>query len=162
MLKNAGKDFGRKRKRATYQAIMSLIRVSDILRKFAEKYFQQSGITRAQFNVLLLLKYEFRGGCSQSDLCKRLLVHPTDVTGLVRRMLKNDLVNKERSPGDERSWLITITTSGMKMLDNIEVEYYESIESLMRLDGDEPAETFLNMLEQLERNIMAEMKHRLN
>jgi len=161
MLKNTYKDFGRKRKRATYQAIMLLVRVSDILRKGAEKYYQQSGISRSQFNVLLLLKYEFRDGCSQSDLCKRLLVHPTDVSGLVRRMLKNDLVNKERTPGDERSWLITITESGMKMLDNIEEEYYEIVESLMRLDGDEPAETLLNMLEQLERNIMIEMKLRL-
>jgi|TARA_B100000959_G_scaffold272163_1_gene321176 DNA-binding MarR family transcriptional regulator len=152
---------GQRRRRPAYQALMSLVRVSALLRKAGDKFFQLHGVTQSQFNVLLLLKYEFPRGCNQNELCKRLLVHPADVTGLVRRMLKNDLVHKERPPGDERSWRITISETGLRMLSGIEEEYYKSVDSLMNLNGEEPPRRLMSLLGQVEQNIMTEMGHRL-
>ena len=100
------------REELLYRAFLSLIRISALLRKAGDGFFRNRDLTQCQFNILMVLKYEIPQGCSQTELCQRLLVKPADMSGLVRRMLRNNLVEREDDPKDQRAWRVRLTPPG--------------------------------------------------
>ena len=122
---------GHPREQAPYRALMDLVKVTGLLKKAGDHFFKPYGLTQSQFNVLMVLKHDAVKGCTQSELSRRLLVNRADMSGLVRRMAKRKLLDRDDTPGDERAWQVSISTGGRALLQKIEPTYYQKVGRVM-------------------------------
>ena len=143
------------REELPYRAFLSLIRISALLRKAGDGFFRNRDLTQCQFNILMVLKYEIPQGCSQADLCQRLLVKPADMSGLVRRMLRNNLVEREDDPKDQRAWRVRLTPRGKSLLNTIEPAYYQTIRRIMDVHPETHLRQISTLMERTHERILA-------
>ena len=108
-----------------------MIQLGGLLHKAGNEFFRGRGLTQAQFNTLMILRYTRPMGCRQNELCELLLVKPANVTGLVSRLQERGLVSRVVDSSDERARLVSISARGRQLLRKVEPEYYEQIEDVM-------------------------------
>ena len=121
-----------------------------IMRKLSETY-RQFGLSAAGFNVLLLLK---RGkdprSFTQRQIGHRLVVSPSDMSGLIDRMERRGLVR--RTPGtDRRCHLLRITPAGSVLVERVWPHHEQAITQMMRGVHPQEAKTMLLVLGRLRR-----------
>lgn len=93
---------------------LQVFQTSQLLERAARGVFARHGLSLAQFNVLNLLAPE-PNGLRGADLAAALLVDPSNVTGLVKRMGKCGLIREARSPHDRRERVISLTPEGREL-----------------------------------------------
>ncbi len=111
--------------------MLALVKLAGVLKKAGDRFFRSYDITQSQFNVLMVLKYQMPDGCTQTELCRRMLVKGANMTGLVRRLEARDLLVRDPDPEDERAWLVRISRKGRKLLQLVEPVYYRKIDHIM-------------------------------
>lgn len=113
-----------------HECLLNIVYTGTIFSKLSYKFFSQSGITDAQFNVLMQLKYSKQQKLSQVELSKRLFVNRADVTGLIDRLEKGGFVKRGSHPTDRRVNLIAITSKGLELLKHLEPEYFKEVNKI--------------------------------
>ena len=79
-----------------YQALIELLRTAETLWNASRVFFARWDLSPSQFNVLNLL-YEQPGGCTQIELSRQLIMHRSNVTGLVDRLEARGLLQRQDS-----------------------------------------------------------------
>lgn len=127
-------------------------RLAALSRKISRNYNAECskyGITATQSFVLLdLLDHD---GSSVKDIANRIQLDSPAVTGVIDRLLKENLVQRIEDPSDRRSLQILLTLKGSQLADEIvpmSIEFNKNIQ-----DGFDPDEVnlfqkFLYRLEQ--------------
>jgi DNA-binding MarR family transcriptional regulator len=69
------------------------------------------GLSLAKFDVLAQLD-RYRDGLALGQLSQNLKVTGGNVSGLAQRLLADDLINKEMSSEDRRSFIVRLTPTG--------------------------------------------------
>ena len=133
---------------------MGLVSTSEALRKAGNRFFEKHGLTQTQFNVLMVLKHDVPSGCSQNELCGRLVVNAADVSGLVRRMQAHGLIERKDHPEDPRAWLVTLAEKGRRLLDQVEPLYYRQVKHATDLLTSRQAEMLAALLERVQQGIL--------
>jgi DNA-binding MarR family transcriptional regulator len=110
--------------RPGYRALMELLRTADTVWNASRVFFERWGLSPSQFNVLNLLRLN-PAGLSQTDLSRQLIMHRSNVTGLVDRLEQRGLVARREVEADRRAYSVVLTTAGTKLLGDILPEYYE-------------------------------------
>lgn len=114
------------------EALISIIKLSNLLMKSSGKFFSKFVITDVQFNILMILKGQTKG-MNQQALSKELLVTKSNVVGLIDRMEKTGLVERREHPTDRRCHTIALTKLGLEMLARVEISYLEEVDRIMSL-----------------------------
>ena len=83
----------------------------------SQKMSRQFGLTGQQSLVLRLLLNN--GSMSSADLSRLMYVTPSNMTGIIDRLEKKDLISRVRKEGDRRVVLITLTDTGKKLSEQI-------------------------------------------
>jgi DNA-binding MarR family transcriptional regulator len=83
----------------------------------SQKMSRQFGLTGQQSLVMRLLLNN--GSMSSADLSRLMYVTPSNMTGIIDRVEKKDLIERVRKEGDRRVALITLTASGKTMSERI-------------------------------------------
>jgi DNA-binding MarR family transcriptional regulator len=107
-----------------YRVLMELLRTADTVWNASRGFFEQWGLSPSQFNVLNLLRLN-PGGLSQTDLSRQLIMHRSNVTGLVDRLEQRGLVARREVAADRRAYSVVLTPAGAKLLGGILPQYYE-------------------------------------
>lgn len=94
--------------------ILRVFQTAQILDKAAQRVFSPHGLTAAQFNVLNLLSDQ-ENGVRASDLAASLIVDPSNVTGLLKRMSRDGLVTDLENRTDRRQRIVALTPKGQKL-----------------------------------------------
>ena len=99
--------------------VYSIARTYSLLVRRLAQLYATFGLSAASFNLLMLLKHgQDPATFTQQEIGSRLVVSPSDMTGLIDRLEKRQLVR--RAPGrDRRSKLLRITPKGSKLLDEV-------------------------------------------
>ena len=128
-----GKPSAVKRNRTSpgprYQALIQLLRTAEELWNASRVFFARWDLSPSQFNLLNVLT-DFPDGCTQSDLSRQLIMHRSNVTGLVDRLEERGLVNRKESTTDRRAWLVVLTPAARKLLAEINPHYYAAAEQV--------------------------------
>lgn len=95
--------------------ITSIMRVQQVLLARVEAVLRPLGLTFARYEVLMLLRFSRRGSLPVGKIGERLQVHPASVTNAVKRLERDGYVVRSANPGDGRSVLAEITSSGRKL-----------------------------------------------
>jgi DNA-binding MarR family transcriptional regulator len=102
------------------EAMLNLLVASDYLTGKLDEVFGRFGISRAQYNVLRILKGAYPEGHSRCEIIKRLVEKAPDVTRLVDRLEAQGLAERDRSKDDGRLSITRITAKGLEVLGDLE------------------------------------------
>lgn len=110
-----------------YAALLQLLRTAEALWNASRQFFLRWDLSPSQFNVLNLL-LDQPGGCTQVELSRSLIMHRSNVTGLVDRLEGRGLVERRVKTQDRRAHRVVLTPAGRKLLGQVLPHYYEAAE----------------------------------
>jgi DNA-binding MarR family transcriptional regulator len=149
-------------KGANYDALIELLRTSEAIWESSRLFFANWDISPSQFNILNLLR-DFPDGCSQTHLSDALIMHRSNVTGLVDRLEKRNLVERLANPSDRRAFCVRLTPKAEKLLLEILTQYHEAADDLWGGIGVHRTKVFIRELDALKtnaKNISARLKEK--
>ena len=107
-----------------YRALMELLRTADTLWSASRVFFVQWDLSPSQFNVLNLLRFN-PAGLSQTDLSRQLIMHRSNLTGLVDRLEERGLVARREVAADRRAYSVVLTAAGARLLRDLLPRYHK-------------------------------------
>lgn len=99
---------------------VSILTVADRLSQDAEQLMKQHGLTGTQYNVLRILRGAEPHGLPCSVVGDRMISHDPDMTRLLDRMHKRELITRERQTDDRRVVKARITQRGLDLLKKLD------------------------------------------
>jgi DNA-binding MarR family transcriptional regulator len=108
----------------SYRALLELLRTADTVWNASRVFFERWDLSPSQFNVLNLLHLN-PDGLSQTDLSRQLIMHRSNLTGLVDRLEKRGLVVRREVTADRRAYSVVLTAAGARLLRDILPRYYQ-------------------------------------
>jgi DNA-binding MarR family transcriptional regulator len=102
------------------EAYLNIVRTAAGLTDALEQVLRPAGISRAQYNVLRILRGSEQEGLCRNALRDRMLTRMPDMTRLLDRMEDAGLVSRTRDADDRRLVTTRITEEGRQLLDDLE------------------------------------------
>jgi DNA-binding MarR family transcriptional regulator len=94
---------------------VAMMQIADILGSQAEQIVKTAGLTGAQYNVLRILRGA-GNGLACKEIGERMISRDPDITRLLDRMEKRELITRERQSDDRRVVKTCITAKGLELL----------------------------------------------
>ena len=112
--------------RDIYQKVaVNLLFTSNWLVARQHDFFKPFGVTTQQFNILRILRGQHPNSISGVEIKSRMLDRNSDISRLLERLLKKDLVLKSQSENDKRAANVSITEKGLELLGKIDEKFKE-------------------------------------
>lgn len=108
------------------EVYLNLQRTADALAQALEHALRPAGLSGTQYNVLRILRGAGEPGLSCTEIAARMLTHDPDVTRLLDRLKRRELIRRQRQQRDRRVIRTRITPAGLQMLSTLD----ESIAAL--------------------------------
>ncbi len=124
------------------KAVINLIFTANWLVNRQHDFFKPFGITGQQFNVLRILKGQHPKSISANEIKSRMLDKNSDMSRLLDRLLKKNLISKSVCPEDKRASNVFITEHGLNLLKDISRRQAE-IDKILSLTEDEAVQLSL-------------------
>ncbi len=136
------------------EVILNVYYTASCLKKKADEFFGQYGISDVQFNVMMLLRYQQNDleGLSQAQISQMMLVNRANITSLIDRMEKAGLVVRTPKAHDRRSYLIKLTEKADELMDVVEPMYLSEINRVAVLNENEHR-ILIKLLERIRENL---------
>jgi DNA-binding MarR family transcriptional regulator len=99
---------------------VSLMQLADKFGSQAEQLVKAAGLTAAQYNVLRILRGAGPDGLACGEIGERMISRDPDITRLLDRMEKQQLITRERQSDDRRVVKTCITTTGLQILKTLD------------------------------------------
>ena len=112
-----------------YQALLQLLRTADTVWNASSIFFERWDLSPSEFNVLNLLRAT-PDGLSQTDLSRELIMHRSNLTGLVDRLEKRGLAARHDVAADRRAYRVVLTRAGLRLVKHILPYYYKGAERI--------------------------------
>lgn len=117
------------------QVVLRVFQTAQILDKAAKRVFSPHSLTAAQFNVMNLLADQ-KDGQRASDLAASLIVDPSNITGLLKRMSRDGLVVDLENKDDRRQRIVALTAKGRTLWSKSSRDYEKCLNQLEGLFSD--------------------------
>ena len=137
---------------ARYQALLQLLRTSESLWNASRVFFERWELSPSQFNILNLLHLNPEG-CTQIELSRLLIMHRSNITGLVDRLEKRGLLQRKDNPADRRAYKVSLTTKGRKLIEKILPDYYGAAEYVWENFPEARTKQLVGDLQKLNANL---------
>lgn len=115
----------------------------------AERVFSANGLTFRKFAVLELL-YN-RGEFTVKQITEKVLSTGGNITVVIQKLEEEGLVVRKSNPHDNRSYLISITEKGKRLMDIVFPAVMDEIQHYFSRITEEEAKTVVNILRKLRR-----------
>jgi len=112
------------------------------------RHFAESGLSPVQFATLVKVRDE--GRVSQNLLGRLVNIDPATIMGIIHRLSDRQLIRRLPDPTDRRRTLLSITSTGLKLVEDIQAAGHAvTAETLEPLDAEE-RRLFLRLLAKLQ------------
>lgn len=105
---------------------ISLSRTMLYLDRETDKIYKEHGITKTQFAVLEVLYH--KGDLSQCDIRQLILTTAGNLPVVINNLLKEDLISKQPHEEDGRRQVLSLTSKGRKLIEEVFPENQKCIE----------------------------------
>lgn len=113
-----------------------------------EQFLKNHGeLTLHQYNVLRILRGSQPSGLPSGEIANRMIARDPDITRLVDRLEKRDLVTRVRGRQDRRVVEVTITDKGLKLLRGLDQHVDRFPRNMLGHLGAKKLEQFKALLE---------------
>ena len=130
-----------------HEAIVALLRTTDLVRRQIAALVEPYGITVQQFNVLRILRGAGTDGLPTLEVADRMIEQTPGVTRLLDRMEAKELVRRQRCPKDRRQHLCWITPRGLAVLQKIDAVSQRAADDTFKGLRTKDRETFVRLLD---------------
>lgn len=100
-----------------HKAILNIRYTSNFLSDYFEMAVACNGITSQQYNVLRILRGQKGNAITISEIKERLIDKNSDVSRMVSRLEKKHLVKRTAGKVDKRQKLVSITSTGIELVE---------------------------------------------
>jgi DNA-binding MarR family transcriptional regulator len=90
----------------------SVMRAQQIILKAVDEALRPFGLTFARYEALVLLSFSRTGSLPLGKMGQRLMIHPTSVTNIIDRLVRDRLVERRPHPSDRRTTLASLLPEG--------------------------------------------------
>ena len=122
---------------AAQEALLSVIVAANTINDMMDRICEEHGITRAQYNVLRILRGAHPGGHARCEIAGRMLDRASDITRLVDRLQARKLVKRSRGSKDQRQAVTVITAKGLKLLETMHPRLEDESSGILSRLSDE-------------------------
>jgi DNA-binding MarR family transcriptional regulator len=114
------------------EALLGLMRTTDLLRRQMAAFVEPHGITLQQYNVLRILRGAGADGVPTLEVAERMVEQTPGITRLLDRLEAKGFVKRQRCPKDRRQHLCWITRKGAALLEKLDGPALELGEQVMK------------------------------
>jgi DNA-binding MarR family transcriptional regulator len=107
------------------QTFVALLKAADSLASQGDQLMKANAVTSAQYNVLRILRGAGPDGLPCNAIGERMISRDPDMTRLLDRMEKRELITRERQKEDRRVVKARITDEGLKLLKKMDAPIRE-------------------------------------
>lgn len=134
-----------------HEALLNVYYTASMMKKRADVFFSEFGLTDVQYNLLGLLYCQSgsEGGLNQAQISDMMLVNRANITSLVDRMEKTGLVKRNAHSNDRRFNIVKLTTKGKNLFEKVESLYIEQVREVMSALNQAQMKTLMGMLEKI-------------
>lgn len=100
-------------------AFVELLRTTDMLSRGLVRVLKTEDVSTTQYNVLRILRGA-PDGLPCGEIASRMITRDPDVTRLLDRLEKRDLISRCRETKDRRTVMARITPEGLKLLGRLD------------------------------------------
>jgi DNA-binding MarR family transcriptional regulator len=131
-----------------YELLFALLRVQSSLERRSEGFFQPFGLTASKFNILNLLTIN-QGRMDQAKLVDQLLVGKSSVSIVLKRMVRDNLIQREAHPKDKRQTVLLKTDKGARLWESVAPIYETNVKAVFGVIPPGHRRRFLQDLDKL-------------
>jgi DNA-binding MarR family transcriptional regulator len=95
---------------------VAFMQIADTFGAQAEQVIKTAGLTAAQYNVLRILRGAGPAGLACREIGERMISRDPDITRLLDRMEKRNLITRQRQSDDRRVVKTYVTPEGLELL----------------------------------------------
>lgn len=100
----------------TSKIVVSLERISEAFKSLLWDYAKEIGLSPIQIQILIFIAYHKSDYCKVSYLAKEFNVTKPTISDAIRTMNNKELIQKDFSESDKRSYTISLTPKGEKVV----------------------------------------------
>jgi DNA-binding MarR family transcriptional regulator len=130
-----------------HKTVVNLIFTYNWITEKTKQFFEKGDITSQQYNILRILRGAGKP-LSTLQIRQRMLDKMSDTSRIVDRLVKKELVQKVICKTDRRLVDVTITDTGMQLLDKLD-SYNEQMDAMLESLSEEEAKTLNNLLDKI-------------
>lgn len=112
-----------------------------------------TNVTMSQLKILLVLGQA--GACGGQELVREMGVSLATMTGIVDRLVAQDLVTRREDPSDRRIRLVELTTTGRDLIEGLQTAGVERLRQLLATLTDDELAVVAEATELMGRAIAA-------
>ncbi len=135
------------------QVLYELTSMHDTLEDVFEVHFAKYGLSWPKFNALIHLYMAGDCGLIQSELGKKMLVSRANITGLIERLEREDLVLRKNDPSDKRVFRVTLTKRAFALMHAFIPIHNEFTHKIISALNQEEKETLITLLQKLNKGL---------
>jgi DNA-binding MarR family transcriptional regulator len=129
------------------EAFLNVQRTADVLMQQLVSVLKSYGLSPTQYNVLRILRGAGAAGMTCKDVGSRMITPDPDITRLLDRLEKRDLLTRNRAREDRRFVTIQITPQGMEILSQLDGPIRQMQLEIFRNLGEDRVRQMVDMLE---------------
>ena len=135
------------------QALYEITTFNDTLKEVFDIHFARHGLSEPKFKALIQLYMAGDHGLVQSELGKRLMVSRANITGLINRLEKENLVVRKDDPCDKRVFRICLTSRAFALLHSFLPMHNNFMHKAVSLLNRQEKETLISLLRKLNKGL---------
>ena len=109
-------------------AFLDLLRTCDLLSRGPAEFLKSEDLSSTQYNVLRILRGAPPAGLPCGEIADRMITRDPDITRLLDRLEKRELISRCRESKDRRMVVARVTPQGLKLLARLD----EPVQALHR------------------------------
>jgi DNA-binding MarR family transcriptional regulator len=113
------------------EAVLSLLRTTDLVRRRMADVIEPVGVTTQQYNVLRILRGAGADGIPTLEVAERMIEQAPGITRLMDRLEAKGLVRRQRCPRDRRQHLCWITSEGLALIKPLDASALAAIDTVL-------------------------------
>jgi DNA-binding MarR family transcriptional regulator len=130
-----------------HEAYLNLQKTADVLRQRLIAELKPFGVSETQYNVLRILRGAGEEGLRCGDIGDRMVTHDPDITRLLDRLERRELVVRQRAVKDRRVVTARITPAGLALLSQLDAPMDQMMVRLLGHLGSERLTSLIELLE---------------
>jgi len=116
-------------------------------------HFARYGLSWPKFNALIHLYMTGDQGLTQSELSKKMLVSRANITGLIERLEKEDLVVRRNDPSDKRVFRVCLTNRAVTLINAFLPVHNNYIHKVMSALDRHEKEVLISLLGKIKKGL---------
>lgn len=132
------------------EALLALARTQNVIEPFFSSILSQYKLTAPQFNILRILRgNKSEEGMSCTEIGERMVTRDSDITRLLDKLAKANLIERHRPEHDRRKVLTKITQNGIQLIEEIVPHLDRANQSCLGHIDDTTLQTLVDILDRI-------------